>query len=167
MKKHLIAIACLTFWAGAMAFAQTAATVKPSPASDALVHAAQDLATAQKSYDNILNQARSTMDASSKALQQQLNDANKTLLDQLKADKKYKDELAKIDGLQKQMQGLNADASQKFNQNAAPIQNEIGKDKALIDGLIPIVRKENDLPATVTFDTATQKWSNAPATAKK
>ncbi len=143
--------------------AQTPVTVKSSPAADALVHAAQDLTTQQKAYDTALNQARSSMDASNKQLQQKLQDKQKALVDQLKADKKYKDQMAEIDTLTKQLQSLNADASTKFNAQIAPIQNEIGKDQALIGGLISIVRKENGLPESATFDTSTQTWKSAPA----
>ena len=146
------------FLVSILAVGQTV-TVKSSPAVDALNHAAQDLATEQKSFDAILNQARSSMDASNKQLQDKLQELNKALLDQLKADKKYKDQLAAIDAVQKQLSGLNADASQKFNAQVAPIQNEIGKDKALIDGLIPVVRKENNLPDAATFDSVSQKWT--------
>jgi hypothetical protein len=138
-------------------------TVKTSPASDALNHAAQDLTVQQKQFDVALQQARSTADASNKALQAKLQELNKTLLDQLKSDKKYKDQLTAIDAVQKQMQGLNQDQTQKFQQEVGPIQNSIGKDKALIEGLIPIVRKENDLPDTATFDQATQKWTTPAA----
>lgn len=145
------------------AVSMSAQTVKSSPASDALNHAAKDAVTEQQSFDVMLNQAKSSADASNKALQSKLGELNKALLDQLKADKKYKSQLEEIDTVQKQLQTLNQTATQKFQQEAGPIQNAIGRDKALIEGLIPIVRKENDLPDTATYDQSTQKWTTPAA----
>ena len=146
--------------------AQTPVTVKPSPAADALVHAAQDLQTEQKAFDTLLQQARTTAVASQKSLQEEIQKSNTDLLAELRADKKYKDKLAAIDVLQKQLQTVDQQANQKFQTEAAPIQNEINKDKALIDGLTPIVRQENSLPNTATFDLATQKWTEPKAVEK-
>lgn len=146
----------------------TPVVVKSSPASDALVHAAQELATQQKSYDTILNQARSGMEANQKTLQADIQKANADLLAELKADKKYKDKLDAIDALQKKLNTVGEQAGQKFQQDAGPIQNVINTDKAVIDGLIPVVRKENDLPPTATFDSATQTWTDTkPVEPKK
>lgn len=151
---------------------QTPVIVKPSPASDALVKIAQDLQTQQKSFDVILQQAQSTATSNQKQLQTDIQKANTDLLAELKADKKYKDKLAAIDTMQKQLNTVAQTAQQKFQQDTGPIQTEIAKDKVVIDGLIPIVRKENDLPATATFDPATQKWTvpkdqDKPADSKK
>ena len=155
-----------------MAMGQSSVAVKATPASDALTHAAQNLSMEQKSFDVLLNQARSTMDANQKSLQSQLLKANTDLLAELKADKKYKDKFSAIEAMQKQIQSVSQQASEKFNQDANPIQNEIAKDKALIEGLTQIVRKENDLPASASFDVATQKWTissaaDKPSEAKK
>lgn len=141
-------------------------TVKPSPASDALNRAAQESVTQQKSFDAILSQARVAADTSQKSLQTEIQKANADLLAELKADKKYKDKLAAIDVLQKGLQTAGQKAEQKFVQDAGPLQNEIGKDKLLIEGLIPVVRKENDFPPTANFDTATQKWTLPKASDK-
>lgn len=148
-----------------LALPLAAQTVKPSPASEALDHASQDLASTQKSLDTAVNQARSTADANSKALQQKMGELQKALLDELKSDKKYKDQIAAFEAVQKQIQTQGQEAGMKFQQEAGPMQSSIAKDRALIEGLIPIVRKENDLPDNATYDQATQKW-NVP-TAKK
>lgn len=147
-----------------LAMAQTPVTVKPSPAADALVKAAQDLQSGQKSFDIALSQARIAADASQKSLQADIQRSNTELLAELKADKKYAAKLAAIDTMQKELNAVVDKANQKFQQEAGPIQNEMNKDKALIDGLTPVVRKENDLPATATFDPVTQKWTEAKAT---
>lgn len=155
-----------------LAAAQVPVTIKPSPASDALNQAAQESVNKQKSYDTILSKARIAADANQKSVQSELQKANAALLAELKVDKKYKDKLDAIDNLQKQLNTSGQQAEQKFQQEAGPIQNEINKDKALIDGLTPVVRKENDLPETAKFDSATQKWTapkveDKPAEPKK
>jgi ribosome-associated translation inhibitor RaiA len=126
---------------------------------EALNRAAQDWNAEQKSFDALLSKARESSTANQKTVQAQIQKANADLLAELKADKKYKDKLEAIDALQKQLQTAAQQAEQKFQQEAGPIGNEITKNKALIDGLTPVVRKENDLPASATFDSATQKWT--------
>jgi hypothetical protein len=164
LKITLWAAGVLLYAAIQVSAQQTTVTVKPSPASDTLVHAAQDLETETKAFTNAQHQAQSTYDSDVKALQTKIQELYKTLMDQVRADKRYKGQMDEIDVVQKQMKDHDATASVKFNQSVGPIQNSIGKDRALIDGLIPIVRKENDLPDSATFDTATQKWStSAPA----
>lgn len=147
------------FLIGSVAMAQTSVTVKSSPAVDALNHAAQDLTTEQKSLDTILQQARSNVDASQKSIQAELQKANTDLLKDLKADKKYKDRIAALEEMQKRLQTIGQQAEQKYQQEAGSIQNKVNTDKALIDGLIPVVRSENNLPTTATYDQATQKWT--------
>lgn len=146
--------------------------VKSSPASDALIAAAKEATEEQKSFDTALQQARSSLDSSQKQLSTQLQDAQKDLNEKLKADKKYAPMLANIETMQKQLADLQSQAQNKFAQSSAPISNKIAVDKTLIDGLVPIVRKENGLSDTATFDPATQKWSTPkeaekPAESKK
>lgn len=140
----------------ASAFGQV--TVKSSPAADALVSAAKDLSTEKKSLDVALQQARSTLDTSQKAIKDQLTALQKDLNDKLKADKKYAPDLDKMEKLQKQLQDSGNEATNKFNQVGGPISTKVAQDQALIDGLIPVVRKENGLPDTATFDVETQTW---------
>lgn len=155
----LLTVGCLA----AVLFGQEPAVnvvvVKSSPASDALVSTAKELTDEQKSLDTILNQARSSLDMQQKSLSKQLQDTQKDLEEKLKADKKYSPVLANIQALQKQLADLQTQAQSKFAQTSAPIQNKIATDKALIDGLVPVVRKENQLPPIAMFDPATQKWS--------
>lgn len=147
--------------------AQTPATPKASPASEALAHAAKDIGTEQKAFDAALHQAKATLDVSVKDLQKQNADLNKTLNDQIRADKKYKPMFEKIDAIQKQIQALNTDATNKFSQSVGPLNNQIASDKALIEGLEPVVRKENGWPDSATFDVATQTWKGIPQPAEE
>lgn len=133
-------------------------TVKPTPASETLVKTAKEMATNKVNFQNALNQARTTLDASVKQLQEEVNAKTKAVYDELKADKKYKDKMAEVDTLQKQLAGLNSTQNTKFQTETMPIQQTISKDSALVDGLIPIVRKENDFPDSATFDPETQTW---------
>ena len=64
-----------------------------------------------------------------------------------------------MDALQKQILDSQQKAQQKFATTAAPIQAALQKDRALVDGLTPVVKAENpELPAGVTFDVATGAW---------
>lgn len=149
-------------------YAQTPApvTVKQTPSSEALVKTAQDMAVAQKSLDTMMAKARAGNDANQRPITLAIQKANEDLLTELKQDKRYRDQLAKIDGLQKQLQAINQRDNQQFSQDIVPIQVKIGSDKALIDGLVPIVRQENGMTETATFDPATQKWTVPPAADK-
>jgi len=158
MKLFLVPV--LLFSSFSLAQAPSNVSVKSSPASDALVKAAQELVTEQKSFDTMISQARSASEASQKSLQAEIQKANAELQAELKSDKKYKGKLNKIDTMLKQLQSSQQEAQSKFTQESSPIQSAIYKDKALIEGLSPVVRKENNLPADATFDPVTQKWTS-------
>lgn len=144
-------------------------SAKPSPASDALVKSAQESTVQQKQFDAAFQTAKAALDAKVKDLQQQNIDLNQQLNTQMRADKKYKPMFDKIDAIQKQIAALNNDATAKFQQIIGSIQTQIATNKALMDGLEPVVRKENGWPETTTFDRATQTWKGIPqpATEKK
>ena len=136
-----------------------AITVKATPASDALNAAAKDLVTEQKAFDTLLNQAKANADMDAKVLQQKLLDASNALQKQLRADKKYAPQLAAIDTLQKQLTDLQQNDQQKFASSTGPIQAALQKDRALVDGLTPVVKAENPaLPAGAVYDAATGVW---------
>lgn len=139
--------------------AQTPVTVKPSPAVTALTDASKSIVTEQKAYDQGVQQARSTLDASQKQLNDQLTKLLKDLDDQLKVDKKYKPTLDQIATIRTQLNNLGQAAQEKFNTSVGVIGNKLNADKALIGALIPIVRKENDLSDAAVFDTVTQTWT--------
>jgi hypothetical protein len=166
MLSLLAALAVELFGMSVVAHGQAPVTVKPSPASDALVTAAKEMTDSQNAFDTALQQARNGLEMTQKSLANQLQAAQKDLSDKLKSDKKYAPALANIETIQKQLNDLQNKTQQNFTQSSAPIQNKIAINKTLIDGLIPIVRKENNLPDTATFDASSQKWTT-PKTADK
>jgi septal ring factor EnvC (AmiA/AmiB activator) len=139
-----------------MAFGQV--TIKPSPASDALNTAAKELTAGQKSLETITQQARAVLESQQKDIQKQLQDTSKALNEKLKEDKKYKPDLDKIDTLTKQLQTLQSNAEKQYTAQAGPIQQKVATDNALVNGLTPVVKKENSLPDSATYDAATQTW---------
>ena len=136
--------------------------VKDTPASQSLVQLAKDQEADQKHLNDIFQQARSSLDSNNKALQDELTKSQKALDDKLKADKKYRDDLAHIADIQSQITNAGTKAQQAFQQSIGPIQQKLNMASAQVQGLIPVVRKENGLPDTATFDMATQKWTNPP-----
>jgi gamma-glutamyl:cysteine ligase YbdK (ATP-grasp superfamily) len=150
--------------ASSFAAAQQAApvAVKPTPASDALVAAAKDAAQEAKDFQAAMDGANAVMAADQKALTAHLADLAKQLDAQLKADKRYKGLLDQISATQNQLKEGGQAAQAKFDAKAGPIQAKLATDQSLMDGLEPVVRKENGLPDTAKFDRATQTWS-APA----
>jgi hypothetical protein len=138
--------------------------VKDTPASKALISAAKDAAETQKNFDNALLQAKSGLDVSQKNLSSSLDAKTKDLHDKLLSDKKYAEAVKEIDTIQNQIQNLSKTANTKFQEQSGPLQQKIATDTALINGLIPVVRQENELKATDVFDAATQAWHPAPGT---
>jgi hypothetical protein len=71
----------------------------------------------------------------------------------------------KIDDLQKQLTSAQAAANQAFTAKFGSVGSSIEADKVLIRGLVPVVRKEKNLPESSQYDTSTQTWSQ-PTTTK-
>lgn len=140
-----------------------AQTPKPTPASETLTTTAKEMVADKANFTNVLNQSRSTMDASSKQLTEALNAKLKDLQAKLKEDKKYAGALAEIETMQKQVATLQSTSEQKFQQQTSPIQQKIATDNAVINGMVPVVRKENGWPDTATFDVETQTWKDTAA----
>jgi hypothetical protein len=149
-------------------FAQTSAlapsstveiTVKSSPAEIALLNAASDFNTNQKSMDTILQQAKTIVAANAKVLQDELTATQKELNDKVMVNKKYKPLIDKIANLNKELTDLSQNARTKYFQDTYPIQQKMKQDDALITGLVHVVKQENNLPNTATFDPKTQKWT--------
>lgn len=138
-------------------------TVKPTPAAQALVEAARNAETEQKTVDTGFKQAKATLDTSQKQLQDALKTKSTELQEKLKADKKYKPLLDEIETIQKQLATSNQDAQNKFNQTVGPVQQKLSTDRMLVNTLEPIVAKENEFPPTVKFDAATQTWKDTKA----
>lgn len=140
------------------ATAAPALSVKSSPASDSLNQAARDYIAEKKTFDDSLSSARTGLEGSQKDLNKQIQDTQKQLNDEVTADKKYKPLIEKIAALQKQVADLATAAQQQFQQKVGPVQSKMNSDYTLAQGLIPIVRKENGLPDTASFDLTTQTW---------
>lgn len=132
--------------------------VKKTPASDALNQAAKDMTSEQKSLDTAVTAAKSALDAAQKVTNDKLVAAGKVLNDKLKADRRYKDDVVLIEKLQLELNANGADAQNKFNVSSGPLSSKLIVDKTLVESLTPIVRKENELPATAAYDAATQTW---------
>ena len=133
--------------------------VKTTPASTNLAEISTAYQADQKSYNTQLQQARFALDQTQKDYQNQLAKANKELQDKLKADKHYTAILAQIDDLTKKLQTSASTAQEKFNQSTSTIQTKLATENAQINVLVPVVRKENDLPDGATYDPSTQKWT--------
>ena len=136
--------------------------VPSSPSEDALIAAARDFISSKSSLDTLLKQAQSGLDTNQKQLTAELQAATKALTDKVHADKKYAGDLAHIADLQKKLQDEQNAANGKFQVESTPIAQKNNTDKALMDGLVPIVRKENGLRDSDWFDTNTQTWHHAP-----
>lgn len=141
--------------------APPAPAIKPSPASDTLTQTAKQVATDKAELQNKYNQARSAMDSSAKQLQAEHDAAVKALREKLKADKKYTADVTRIDAIQSQMEGLNHTVQDHFMKEATPLQAKIADETAVVNGLVPVVRKESALDDTMTFDIDTQTWKTA------
>ena len=167
MMKYAIAIilGCATI----AVYAQASDTVpaKDTPAEQALVKAAKQLADSSKSLNDVRQQAITALTANQKTLNDQIAAKGKELNDKLKADKKYKPLVDEIEGLQKQLADLNQTATTKFQQDSAVFQQNVNTDSALISGLIPVVKQENGFDQDTNFDQATQTWKKPKAAAKK
>lgn len=135
-------------------------TVKVTPASSKLIEAAKETSDNIKNFNKALDTAKNTQAQAQKDNQKQIETLSKELNDKLKADKKYKPYLDQLQVLSKAQQDSGTKAQADFNRSVQPIQQKIAQDSALIQGLIPIVREENSLPDTTSFNLETQKWTD-------
>ena len=142
-------------------------TVKDTPAAQSLDKLAKDQASDQKAVNDLFQQARHSLDANQKALQDELQKQTKDLNDKLAEDKHYKPMIDKIKDLNKQLQDVQAKAQAEFQKNAGVLQQKVQSELYQVQALIPVVRKENGLPDNAQYDAQTQKWSVPKAEAKK
>lgn len=173
--KYLIAAIIILFGAALLTKAQTPAkapestviTVKSSPAEDALVGASKDAIESRKKFDQMSQDAQNGLFVNQKKLVDDLTAKQKAMIEKIKADKKYKAMIDEIDGLQKQLQNMQGDVRGRFAQQTAPLQQKIASDNAAVETLIPIVKKDNNLPDNAVFDKEKQTWSAPKAADKK
>lgn len=152
------------------AFAQTTApkpvdqpktdvVIKDTPASQALIQFSKDKTADQAVFDTKIKQAQFTLDQSNKDLQTQIDTANKDLLEKLKADKKYKPLLDNLDNLNAKKNDNGQRISGDFQKDTGALQKKLTIDADEVAALTPVVRQENDLPDTATFNESTGKWT--------
>jgi len=136
--------------------------IKDTPASQALIKFSNEQTADQAAFDTKVKQAEFTLDQSNKTLKDQITAANKDLLDKLKADKKYKPLLDNIDNLNTQLNTDGQKIRDDFSKDAGPLQQKLNFEADEVKALVPVVRQENGLPDTATFDSATGKWTVPP-----
>lgn len=158
----ILALASLAVFAQQPASAGKEVTVKDTPASLALVELAKDTVKNTKNFNDILQQAKFSLDQNNKALTDEVQKSQKALDEQLLADKHYKNQIDHIKDLQRQITESGSKAQQEFQKKVGPIQQNITDSNAQIKALIPIVRKENDLPENAVFSNETGKWTVPP-----
>lgn len=132
---------------------------KSSPAADALV----ELAKSQTSDQGLLNvkmqQARSTIDQNNKQLIADIQSAQKDLQDKLEQDKKYKPLIDHINDTQKKLNESGQKVAADYQRDNGVLAQRIQNETVQVQGLIPVVRKENGFPDNAAFDIETQKWT--------
>lgn len=147
-------------------------TAKSTPASDALGELARDQTADQAALNTKLQQAKYSLDQSNKALGDQIQTVQKDLMAKLNQDKKYKPMLDQIADLQKKLNENQTNASNAYQKDAGPLVQRVQSETAQVQGLIPVVKKENGFPDNATYSVETQKWTvpaapKAPETPKK
>ena len=129
--------------------ATTEIAVKSSPTEDALVDVAKKNADTSKVINDLLQQARTALDAK-----------NKPIVDEIKA--KSAKWQAKIDedtkDLQAQLKKNGDTATAEFQQKVGGLQGQVAPLQTL-QTLEGIVKKEQGLPDDATFDDQRQVWT--------
>ena len=127
----------------------TEITVQSSVSEDVLLSVYKDLSDKKTTLNTTLQQARASLDAKNKPIQDT------------------------IDPLQKQIQANNDEAYKNFQAAIQPFQVDVARDSAQIDAIQKVVKQEQNLPDNATFDLNTGKWvvpvtpPAAPTPAKK
>ena len=150
-----------------VAVAQKPLTVKDSAASQLLNETAKEHVADQAVFNTKLQQARFALDTSNKALQEQIQAAQKDLETKLRADKKYKPMLDNIDALQKKFNDNSAVANTAFQKDAGQIKQKVDSEAVQIQSFEDVVRKENGLPANAKYDEDKQTWTEPEAAKEK
>jgi DNA repair ATPase RecN len=159
--KRIIALTILMFAAYA-AYPQAKPnelTPKDTPASQTLNQLAKDKATDQKVWDTKLQQARFGLDQQQKTLNDQLQTVQKDLNAKLQADKKYKPLLDQIADTQKKINEVAQSAQANFMKDMGSVQQKLNMEATQAQGLVPVIKKENNFPDNATYDLDTQKWT--------
>jgi hypothetical protein len=124
-------------------------TVKGSPTEDALVDIAKKNADTTKVVNDLLQQARTALDAKNKPIIDEIKE--KSAKWQAKIDADTKD-------LQAQLKKNSDDATAAFQQKVGTLQGQVVPAQTL-QTLEGIVKKEQGLPDNATFDEQKQVWT--------
>lgn len=164
--KRILGLTILMLSAYAIAYPQQPAaspdealTPKDSPAAQTLNQLAKDKLSDQKAFDSKLQQARFELDKTQKDMSTQLQSLQKELNDKLREDKKYKPLLDQIADTQKNLNESQNVAAGTFQKESGSLSSKVNMEANQIEGLIPVVRKENNFPDNSVYDPATQKWT--------
>lgn len=152
----LTVLMCLAF----AAFAQESKELKPkdSPAFQSLMLATADKAKYEAEAEAKRQQAIAELGSTNKPLIDKMQALQKDLQDRLKKDHHYSKQLAEIEAIQSQLSEAGKKAQATFTSTVGPIHLKVQEDKAKIDALVPIVRKENGFPDDSQFNEQTKKW---------
>lgn len=122
--------------------------VNPSPAEDALVEMAKQMESTTKAYNDLMQQARTSLDVKNKPILDEMKVRAKKWQDKIEAENK--DLKAKLDKNQ-------ADAIDQFNKEVAGLQSKAVSPQT-ITALEQVVKKEQNLPETAHFDSQRKVW---------
>ena len=133
-------------------------TPKDSSAQQLLVSTSKDHQATQAAWETARQQAQASYDNDKKNLLSEAQRQEQALVTRLRADKHYKDDVAKIDALQKQLEGLDAAYTKKFGDAQAPTVQKIATDSVEIQAYEKTVRAENKWPDSARWDEKLGKW---------
>lgn len=133
-------------------------TPKDSSAQQLLVSTSKDHQTQQAAWETARQQAQASYDNDKKNLLAEAQKQEQALVTRLRVDKHYKDDVAKLDTIQKQLEELDATYTKKFGDAQAPTIQKIATDSVEIQAYEKTVRDENKWPATARWDEKSGKW---------
>lgn len=129
-----------------------AVVVKSSPAEDALVKSVDQMESVKKTYDALLQQARTAVDAKNKPIIEEMKARSKKWQDKIDADTK---------DLREKINKNNADAEAEFQKQTADLSAKVVSPDT-IKALEGVVKEEQNLPAGAHFDINQKKWVMTP-----
>jgi hypothetical protein len=142
-------------------------TTKDTPAARRLKELSKKFTDETRVVNNEVEQVRFQFVQQSRAINDQIAQTQKELHDKEMQDKKLKPLVDRIDQLNSQKSTLLGQMQRQFTQSAGSMVHQVDAEKAEIDGLISIVKQENDWPDNSRYDISTGKWTvNPPASSE-
>jgi hypothetical protein len=130
-----------------------------TPASDSLVQTSRQLVAEKSALDKSVADTQSSLNSSTKVLQDEFRAKGKLLQDEVRADPKYRPLIAEMDALQKKLSDAGTAAQDEFKKSTGPARQKVATDNAIVQGLIPVARKEKGYDDSMTWNVDTQTWS--------